>query len=1110
MPGAGKRKSHKEFGNSVHVKIGVETSHTKRSKPKFKSHGNSTELTMPKKKVNYISNDRRKDSTSRKLINKATLHKRKSQKKKSLFSSENPPSVNADGSEKHANDRVISQKLKQKRKRKRRKDNVDLDEASRLQRKARYLLIKMKREKNLIDAYSAEGWKGQSREKIRPEKELQRAKKQILKCKLEVRDAIRQLDSLSSVGCIEGSVIVPPGEQGWFCKVCDCKMGILEATNAHLGTHFSVDSNWQDIFKEEASLPEGGDALLNPEEEWPSDDSEDDDYDPENFESSCSYSRAGSEANASNEESSSSSLYSLESEVFGEPGSLANIGKDPTSAELFVGADTDETTDCEITNGRRQRGTVDYKKLYDEMFGKDAPANEQISEDEDWGPTKRKRRRKESDAASTLMTLCATEKRHLGDNITKVKDKLPSRTAKRPLFRIPHDALGVILTLISRFCLNSFCSMLIVGSLILYQKLRLAFAENELPSKAVRENLSKELGIEAEKVNKWFKNARYLALKARKAEGAKPFYSGSPKSAKESGSNIYKQKSADQIPSKDVLSGNEDTPKKLKKAALEFEDDESLKLLREKAKRRKKRVNLNAPGAVQEAEAEMERLCNIIDKVEKLQRVLLGLPNCRGARTRGCGRGRSPRANEFIQAFEPKAQLNSQSSLPSSIKAPLSFVSEHGKQEFCCDWISCAETWQNRHVKCQGSCGNVVPDSERKNDDDISCTMKLPASCSQLSSITTMSESSAPTRVYKRKKFRTNYAAVFPAQASSNAKPNENCVSAITFAAPSVAAKEHADRLVVVETGNVRAPVMLQSDCNKEDLISTSGSIDGCFAFDEPDSEEPQKSEIHKVADSFCVHDSCSSSKSNTDLGLASLKTEMDDTGECSSSGALMVEALRDDLSEKEICISILGSLGLLERFWPIKNHASADCMRLSSDSSSLRPCKLCDKSETTLNMLICDQCEDAFHVSCCKPSIKSVPLDEWFCLPCSRKKRKILREINDIDRCRNLTSKDASSLIEVMLKDTEPHTSNVRVGKGFQANIPDWCGPDFDEVNNIIEPWEMHPLERSDSLVSLLVECLSSKPSKLSSIGNWLQCRQVVEGVGKDVDGTICGKWRR
>lgn len=50
-----------------------------------------------------------------------------------------------------------------------------------------------------------------SREKIRPEKELQRAKQQILKCKLAIREAVRQLDSLGAVGCIEESAVAPDG-----------------------------------------------------------------------------------------------------------------------------------------------------------------------------------------------------------------------------------------------------------------------------------------------------------------------------------------------------------------------------------------------------------------------------------------------------------------------------------------------------------------------------------------------------------------------------------------------------------------------------------------------------------------------------------------------------------------------------------------------------------------------------------------------------------------------------------------------------------------------------------------------------------------------------------
>lgn len=60
---------------------------------------------------------------------------------------------------------------------------------------------------------------------------------------------------------------------------------------------------------------------------------------------------------------------------------------------------------------------------------------------------------------------------------------------------------------------------------------------------------------------------------------------------------------------------------------MEFEDDVSLKkqlkLLKEKSKRDKKRVDFREGVGVQDAEKEMERLCQMKDKIEKLKQVIL-------------------------------------------------------------------------------------------------------------------------------------------------------------------------------------------------------------------------------------------------------------------------------------------------------------------------------------------------------------------------------------------------------------------------------------------------------------------------------------------------------
>lgn len=100
---------------------------------------------------------------------------------------------------------------------------------------------------------------------------------------------------------------------------------------------------------------------LNPEEEWPSDDSEDDDYDPERRENSCScsYSGAATGGVESDDTDSSTSLsWSVDGQETSRSGRCDN-------QPLDSGVDSYETSDGEIICGRRRRRAVDYKKLYD-------------------------------------------------------------------------------------------------------------------------------------------------------------------------------------------------------------------------------------------------------------------------------------------------------------------------------------------------------------------------------------------------------------------------------------------------------------------------------------------------------------------------------------------------------------------------------------------------------------------------------------------------------------------------------------------------------------------------------------------------------------------------
>ncbi|KAJ9702209.1 hypothetical protein PVL29_004108 [Vitis rotundifolia] len=226
-------------------------------------------------------------------------------------------------------------------------------------------------------------------------------------------------------------------------------------------------------------------------------------------------------------------------------------------------------------------------------------------------------------------------------------------------------------------------------------------------------------------------------------------------------------------------------------------------------------------------------------------------------------------------------------------------------------------------------------------------------------------------------------------------------------------------------------------------------------------------------------------------------KTDFSDATQYPSSDVSDLDSSSEDHSVKHACISTLRSQELLE------------VLGISGSSNSSQPCKLCGHSENILNMLICDNCEEAFHASCCNPRIKIVPIDEWFCHNCSKLKSKVSLEATFLkSHCISLeraTSKFDLGPIAFMLKHPEKHKSRVRIGKAFQAEVPDWSGPISNGIDSVDEALEMDPPE------TISLHLNTNKCPKLNIMANWLQCREVLhDGSRKWFRGTICGKWRR
>ena len=55
--------------------------------------------------------------------------------------------------------------------------------------------------------------------------------------------------------------------------------------------------------------------------------------------------------------------------------------------------------------------------------------------------------------------------------------------------------------------------------------------------------------------------------------------------------------------------------------------------------------------------------------------------------------------------------------------------------------------------------------------------------------------------------------------------------------------------------------------------------------------------------------------------------------------------------------------------------------------STIVTACRVCEKSDRPEVLLLCDDCDDAYHIECLRPALLAVPDGDWFCPLCEHKK---------------------------------------------------------------------------------------------------------------------------
>ncbi|PKA57523.1 Methyl-CpG-binding domain-containing protein 9 [Apostasia shenzhenica] len=481
-------------------------------------------------------------------------------------------------------------------------------------------------------------------------------------------------------------------------------------------------------------------------------------------------------------------------------------------------------------------------------------------------------------------------------------------------------------------------------------------------------------------------------------------------------------------------------------------------------------------------------------------------------------------------------QTSTQSTISLSRSINVSVTSDHEKQEnmnSSCDSSHSVDIWRKPTKSCQFQRSSSGRDTSVKKGNMIRTGIAEPSGdCFDLSKSNSICSDSIPNKngaVYKRRKLQKNTFALLSEENAAeiterDALPNSS-VCSVSYS-------------MAVQKDNANSVPAAVVNCSREcadngkPSVSGRNNLDGLNnavknkVTDQKNLESAQTCALNKQcsasefshfiegfssnpcrpARGSCPNSHGASLLSKSNGACASFTTmQSQNNGGCSSSGGISVESLDKFASLEDMCIYVLKRHGLLGK--TSRSGASAPIENAPSHEAIFFPCKTCSLQDNAQKMLICDDCDDAFHTYCCRPKIRKLPDDEWYCQSClSKRKKHVPKNIS------KTSSSGAGDLLEnggrgaldhqdpkSMLRNIQPYRSRVQIGNEFQVEVSSWRGPVTIGDGYFSEPKEMNPEDFCS-----LNGWTGSKPCSSSYVGNWLQCKE------EDEEGNICGKWRR